>query len=194
MNVIVICEYSGRVRDAFLRRGHNAISCDLLPTDVPGPHIQGDCQELDYSKYDMVIGHPPCTYLCNSGVRWLHSDANRWIHTKTAAAFFKWMMELPVPKIAVENPVMHRYAIEIIGRKQDQIIQPWWFGEDASKATGLWLKGLPKLVATNPLKKQRYANQTPTGQNNLGPSEHRWKLRSMTYHKVAEAMAEQWTK
>jgi len=110
------------------------------------------------------------------------------------AGFFRALLDAPIPKIAVENPIMHKYAVEIVGRRQDQVIQPWMFGEDASKATCLWLKNLPPLKPTNVIKKKRYANQTPSGSNNIGPSEDRWKLRSTTFQGIADAMAAQWGK
>lgn len=192
MKVLVACEYSGRVRDAFIKRGHEAISCDLLPTDSPGPHYQGDIFDIINDGFDLMIAHPPCTFLCNSGVHWLHRDPTRWDKMKDGAEFFKKLLNADIPRIAVENPIMHKYAKEIIGADKSQVIQPWMFGEDASKATCLWLKGLPLLKETNVIKKKRYANQTASGQNNLGPSADRWKIRSMTYQGIADAMADQW--
>ena len=194
MRVLVACEFSGIVRDAFIARGHYAKSVDLLPTERPGPHYQGDI--LDFIKstngWDLMIAHPPCTYLTNSGVRWLYGgkgtvpDEERWYHMEQAASFFYRLLNANIPKIAVENPVMHKYAIEIIGRKQDQIIQPWQFGHGETKGTGLWLKNLPKLVPTNIVdgRKPRVHSASP------GPN--RWKERSITYTGIAEAMAEQW--
>lgn len=187
MKIGILCEFSGIVRDAFIKKGHDAILCDLLPSNFDGPHIQGDCLEQD-----LLICHPPCTYLCNSGVHWLNRKEGRWDMMRKAALFFKALLELPVDHICVENPVMHKYALEIIGRNYDQTIQPWQFGEDASKRTCLWLKGLPKLIPTNIIKKDKYSNQTPSGQNNLGPSKDRWKLRSKTYTGIANAMVNQW--
>lgn len=194
MRVLVACEFSGIVRDAFIARGHYAKSVDLLPTERPGPHYQGDI--LDFIKstngWDLMIAHPPCTYLTNSGVRWLYGgkgtvpDEERWYHMEQAAIFFYRLLNANIPKIAVENPVMHRYAVEIIGRKQDQIIQPWQFGHGETKGTGLWLENLPKLVPTNIVegRKPRVHYASP------GPS--RWKERSITYQGIADAMAEQW--
>lgn len=186
MKVGVICESSGRVRDAFLKRGHDAVSCDLLPTDSPGPHIQGDCREQNWAGFDLLICHPTCTYLCNSGVSWLHRDPSRWDKMRDGARFFKWMMELPCSRIAVENPIMHKYAVEIIGRRQDQVVQPWMFGHGECKATCLWLKNLPTLKPTNIVsgREQRL--------HRLPPGPDRWKLRSMTFQGIADAMAEQW--
>ena len=187
MNVLVACEYSGTVRDAFRARGHNAISCDLLPTDVPGPHYQGDVRDLLTDDWDLMIAHPPCTYLTRAGVRWLHSRPERWRQLDDAAAFFRLLLDAPIPRIAVENPLMHRYGIERIGgRKPDQIIQPWMFGHGETKATCLWLKHLPPLMAT----------VVATGREQrlyrLPPSADRWKLRSTTFTGIAEAMAHQW--
>lgn len=142
-----------------------------------------------------MIAHPPCTYLANSGVHWLHRDPGRWKFMDDGAKFFKMLLNADIPKIAVENPVMHKYAVAVIGRKHDQTIQPYEFGHPESKRTCLWLKGLPKLESTNVLSKPqsgKWNNQTPSGQNKLGPSADRWKLRSVTYQGIADAMAEQW--
>lgn len=186
MKVIILCEFSGTVRDAFISRGHDAISCDLLPSEKPGPHIQRDCRTVGMRGFDLAICHPPCTYLCNSGVRWLTGNAERWSKMVDAAKFFRWMLELPVPMVAVENPVMHKHAVEIVGRRQDQLIQPWQFGHGETKATCLWLKGLPKLDASNVVSgREAKVHRMP-------PSENRWKERSRTYQGIADAMAEQW--
>lgn len=200
MKVLVACEYSGIVRDAFIRKGHDAISCDLLPSESDfGPHYQGDAKDILYGGFDLLIAHPPCTYLCNSGVSWLKKDQSRWEKLDQAADFFRLFLDAPIPKICVENPVMHRYALERIGGvKQTQSIQPYQFGHDASKRTCLWLKNLPKLQPTKHIEPRivnglkRWANQTDSGQNRLPPSEDRWKIRSATYEGIAEAMAEQW--
>lgn len=199
MKVLVACEYSGRVRDAFLKRGHHAVSCDLLPSESDkGEHYTDnvlgilDNWDIIGFKPDLMIAHPPCTYLANSGASWLYRQEGRWDNMVEGAYFFKRFLDADVHKICVENPVMHGHAIEIIGRKQDQSVQPWMFGEDASKRTCLWLKNLPDLNPTNELIKDRYANQTPSGQNKLGPSEARAKIRSLTYQGIANAMAEQW--
>lgn len=186
MKVAVLCEFSGTVRDAFIKRGHNAISVDLLPSDSPGPHIVGDITQMCWDNFDLIVAHPPCTYLCNSGVTWLHRQEGRWGKMREGASFFKWIMNLPVPRIAIENPIMHKYAVEIIGRRQDQVVQPWMFGHGESKATCFWLKGLPPLRPTNIVdgRKQRL--------HLLPPSKDRWKLRSTTYQGIADAMAEQW--
>jgi len=187
VKVLVACEYSGTVRDAFIRLGHDAISCDLLPSDSPGPHYQGDVFDIIVEGFDLMIAHPPCTYLCNSGVSWLYKDKSRWGKMKEGALFFKRLMDCPIPKIAIENPIMHKYAVEIIGRRQDQVIQPWQFGHGETKATCLWLKNLPKLKPTNIVegREQRL--------HKLPPSKDRWKLRSKTYQGIADAMASQWS-
>jgi len=189
MKVLVACEYSGRVRDAFISRGHDAISCDLLPTESPGPHIQGDVLPLLEQAWDLVIAFPPCTYLASSGIHWNSRIPQRQDRTAEASVFFMQFATCPAPRIAIENPVG---VMSSRWRKPDQYIQPWMFGDDASKRTCLWLKNLPHLVPTTPLVKERYANQTPSGQNNLGPSPQRAKLRSLTYPGIAKAMAEQW--
>jgi|TARA_R110002153_G_C13122031_1_gene478929 hypothetical protein len=186
MRVLVACEYSGKVRDAFIAQGHEAISCDILPTDSPGPHYQGDVFDIIDQDWDLMIAHPPCTYLCNSGVSWLHKRPERWGQLKDGAEFFKALLEADIPKIAVENPIMHKYAVDIIGRRQDQIIQPWQFGHGETKATGFWLKGLPKLQPTEIVEgRQQRLHLLP-------PSKDRWKLRSTTYQGIADAMALQW--
>jgi hypothetical protein len=186
MNVLVACEFSGVVRDAFIAKGHNAISCDLLPTETPGPHIKGNVFHLLNLEWDLIIAHPPCTYLCNSGVRWLKGNKDRYNRMKSAAWFFKELLTAYAPMVAVENPIMHRYALELIGKKYDQIIQPWQFGHGETKATCLWLKGVPKLKPT----------KIVTGRNQrihkMAPSKNRGKLRSITYKGIADAMAEQW--
>jgi len=200
MKILIACEYSGRVRDAIraadYKQQHHVVSADLLPCESknPGFHYQGDALDLAYGEHwDLMIAHPPCTYLANSGVSWLHRQEGRWEKMREGAKFFKHLLDAPIEKIAVENPIPHKYAVEIIGRKYDQLIQPYQFGEDASKSTCLWLKNLPKLEPTNIISKARYANQTPSGQNRLAPSPERAKLRSLTYQGIADAMAMQWT-
>lgn len=195
MKVLVACEYSGRVRDAFIKNGHDAMSCDLLPTDADGPHYQGDVFDLDLTEFDLMIAHPPCTYLTNSGVSWLHKDPSRWDKLDDGAAFFKALLDAPVPRICIENPIMHKYAKERIGgAKQSQIVQPWMFGHMEQKATCLWLKGLPLLEPTKNVKSEMM--DLPDNQRQrlhyLPPSADRWKLRSTTYQGIADAMAEQW--
>ena len=195
MRVLVACEYSGTVRDAFLARGHDAMSCDILPTDVDGPHYQGDVRDIINDGWDLMIAHPPCTYLTNSGVTWLHKDPSRWAKLDEGAAFFKSLLDAPIPRIAVENPIMHKYAKERIGGvRQSQVIQPWMFGHMEQKATCLWLKGLPLLKPTNDVKAEMMALPDNERQrlHYLPPSEDRWKKRSTTFKGIAEAMAEQW--
>lgn len=193
MRVLVGCEYSGRVREAFRHLGHDAWSCDLLPAeDDSRYHIQGDVISFLKEGWDMAIFHPPCTYLAVSGMHWTTRGLRDPQLTEDALEFVKRLMDAPIPRIAVENPVS---VISTRIRKPDQIIQPWWFGDDASKKTCLWLDGLPKLVPTNPLPgdaKTIRGNQTHSGQNRLGPSAGRWKERSRTYLGIAKAMAEQW--
>jgi site-specific DNA-cytosine methylase len=189
MKVLVACEYSGRVRDAFTRLGHDAVSVDLLPTETEGRHIQGDVLDvLESEQFDLMVAFPPCTHLAVSGARYFEekrADGRQ----QSALAFVQSLMDAPVERIALENPVG---IISSAIRKPDQIIQPWMFGEDASKKTCLWLKNLPKLEPTKIIRKDIYANQTPSGQNKLGPSEDRAKIRSLTYQGIADVMAEQW--
>lgn len=194
MRVLVACEFSGVVRDAFRARGHDAVSCDLLPTERPGAHYYGPVERvlLPAFEWDLVIGHPPCTYLSVSGLHWNKRRPERAAQTEAALAFVLMLAAAPFPRICIENPIG---ALSTHWRKPDQIIQPWQFGHDASKATCLWLKGLPKLSPTDVLpggKTARRANQTASGQNRLGPSPDRWKLRSVTYQGIADAMAAQW--
>jgi len=189
MKVLVACEYSGTVRDAFIAQGHDAISCDLLPTDAPGPHYQGDVRDILNDGFDLMIAHPPCTHLAVSGARWFKDKQEEQAE---ALDFVRLLLDAPIDKIALENPIS---IISSRIRKPNQIIQPWQFGHPESKSTCLWLKNLPVLVSTNilPLPESgRWNNQTPSGQNKLGPSEDRWKLRSATYKGIAQAMAEQW--
>lgn len=193
MKILIACEYSAVVRDAFRSMGHDAWSCDLLPCDRdPAYHIQGDVVPLLGGGWDMMIAHPPCTYLCSSGLHWNKRRPERAQLTEDALGFIKVLMDAPIPMIAIENPIG---CISSRIRKPDQIIHPWQYGEDASKATCLWLKGLPILIPTNVLdggRKARRANQTASGQNKLTPSPDRWKERSKTYQGIADAMAQQW--
>jgi hypothetical protein len=195
MKVLVACEYSGTVRDAFIARGHDAISCDLLPSETEGPHVQGDALDMLDDGWDLLVAHPPCTYLTNSGVTWLHKDPERWAKLDQAAAFFKAFLDAPIPKICVENPIMHKYAIQRIGGvRQTQVVQPWMFGHMEQKATCLWLKGLPGLTPANNVKKQMLLLPDNERQrlHYLPPSKERWKLRSITFQGIANAMADQW--
>jgi hypothetical protein len=194
MRVLVACEYSGRVRDAFIRAGHYAASCDLLPSDSPlGDHYQCDVTDLLDHGWDLMVAHPPCTYLSVSGMHWTTRGLRDPQLTENALAFVQRLMDAPIERIAIENPIS---VISSRIRKPDQIIQPWWFGHDASKKTCLWLKNLPLLTPTNQLPgdaKTRRGNQTASGQNKLPPSKDRWKIRSETYQGIADAMAAQWT-
>lgn len=195
MKILIACEYSGRVRDAFAKQGHYAMSCDLLPTDAPGLHYQGNVQDILYDGWDLMIAHPPCTYMTNSGVTWLHKYPDRWALLDDAAKFFNLLLNAPIERIAIENPIMHKYAKERIGnRKQNQVIQPWMFGHTEQKATCLWLKNLPLLQPTNNVKNEMM--KLPANERQrlhyLPPSKDRWKLRSTTYQGIADAMANQW--
>lgn len=186
MKVLIACEYSGTVRDAFIKLGHDAISCDLLLTDSPGPHYQGNVFDIINDGFDLMIAHPPCTYLCNSGVSWLYKEPERWKELIDGAVFFRRLLKANIPKICIENPIMHKYAKSIIGTSQSQLIQPWQFGHGETKATCFWLKGLPNLVPTDVVDGRVQCMHL------LPPSEDRWKLRSTTYTGIAEAMASQW--
>ena len=195
MRVLVACESSGVVRDAFRARGHFAMSCDLLSAERPGPHHQGDVRELLDQDWDLLIAHPPCTYLSVSGMHWTTRGLRDPKLTENALDLVRLFMDAPIERIAIENPVS---VISSRIRKPDQIIQPYQFGHDASKKTCLWLKNLPLLRPTEMVAsrivngKQRWANQTDSGQNKLPPSKNRWKLRSKTYEGIADAMAVQW--
>jgi len=193
MKVLVACESSGIVRDAFLALGHDAISCDLLPTERPGPHYQGDVRDLFGERYDLAPMFPTCTYLCSSGLHWNHRRPERAQKTEEAVAFVLEVWEgIKAPKKVLENPIG---CLSTRWRKPSQIIHPWQYGEDASKATCLWLEGLPLLVPTNILpggRQARRANQTASGQNRLAPSADRWRERSRTYPGIAQAFAAQW--
>lgn len=211
MKVLVGCEFSGVVRDAFRAAGHDAWSCDLLgPDDLPDEfrnqrwpnyHLEGDLEwflpgsgQAVEQDWDLLIAHPPCTYLCNSGVRWLYGgkgkarDPQRWSNMETSARFFRRLLDCRVPKVCVENPIMHGYAREIVGRGPDQIVQPWQFGHGETKATGLWLKGLP------PLKPTRIVEGRLGRVHHESPGPLRWLRRSVTYRGIASAMVRQWGK
>lgn len=207
MKILVACEYSGRVREAFAKLGHDVMSCDFEPTEQPGNHYQGNVYDILHHGWDLMIGHPPCTFLTNAqSWTFYHPDdkhkpvehrrphpkfPNRRQQQAEAIVFFKTLWNAPIKRICLENPVPMGIVINHIGQ-YTQTIQPYMFGEDASKRTCLWLKGLPKLKPTNYIKKKQYANQTPSGQNKLGPSPDRWKERSRTYQGIADAMAAQW--
>jgi hypothetical protein len=201
MRVLVACEYSGVVRRAFRALGHDAWSCDLLPSEDNSPHhYTGDVFDLINDGWDLMIAHPPCTYLSASGMHWTKRGLRDPALTEQALEFVQALMDAPIPRIAVENPVS---VISSRIRKPDQIVNPYQFGDDASKKTCLWLKNLPKLADTRYVKprlvvdkdgkiRQRWANQTDSGQNKLTPSDDRWKERSRTYNGIASAMADQW--
>lgn len=198
--VLVACEFSGTVRNAFAARGWDAWSCDLLPSETPGQHIQGDALDALHSRdWDLVIAHPPCQFLCSSGMHWTRRGFRDPQSTEDAFYFAKAFFDC-APRWCVENSIG---VLSTRIRKPDQILQPWQFGHDASKATCLWFGGLPPLTPTGlvPGRKvtlptgrvaQRWANQTDSGQNRLAPSADRWKLRANTYSGIAKAMAEQW--
>jgi hypothetical protein len=186
MRVLVGCETSGKVREAFRKRGHKVNSIDLLPSDDNSPyHIVGNVRYCLHEGWDLAIFHPPCTRLCNSGVRWLH-ERDLWAEMREACDLFLACLNAPIPCVAVENPVMHKHAREIIGRGPDFTIQPWQFGHGETKRTCFWTRNLPPLVPTNIVegREARIHKMTP------GPD--RWKKRSETYQGIADAMAEQW--
>lgn len=198
MTVLVACETSGVVRDALIRHGVDAVSCDLLPTESPGPHIVGDVLEQLGRGWDAMIAHPPCPYLAASGLHWNTRRPGRAEKTELALEFVRALLAAPIRRISIENPV-GRISTAI--RKPDQIVQPHQFGDDASKTTCLWLVKLPPLMSTGipsgPARVvdglERWANQTDSGQNKLSPSADRWAKRSRTYPGIAEAMASQWS-
>lgn len=206
MKVLVACEYSGVVREAFRARGHDAWSCDLLPADDGSPyHLQGDVlQYIDGGGWDLMIAHPPCTYLTVAGNRWLYNsdgtrNVERWENRRKALRFVRELMDAPIPRVCIENPVS---VISSEIRKPDQCVQPYQFSHNASKKTCFWLRGLDPLPIDpekfhppeyhNERGLPRWANQSPSGANHLPPSEDRWKLRSVTYQGIADAMAEAW--
>ncbi len=196
MRILVACEMSGVVREAFRKRGHDAWSCDLKPSADNSPrHIQGDVLPVLCNAWDLVIAHPPCTYLSVSGLHWNKRRPERATQTDEAAKFFMLFTNLCC-RWAIENPIG---CMSRLYRKADQIVQPYDFGEDASKATCLWLYGLPTLKPTRRIQgrivdgKERWENQTDSGQNKLGPSPERAAVRAVTYKGIADAMAEQWS-
>jgi hypothetical protein len=197
MKILILCEESGTVREAFKARGHDAWSCDLLPSAVPGQHYQGDALDIlkDWNliggKPDIIIGHPVCTRRANSGVRWLNDNPERMELLRQDDIFFNTLWNCDIPKICLENPIPHKYSAV---PKYTQIVQPYMFGHPESKATCLWLKGLPKLKESNNVKKEMML--LPKFQQQrihyLPPSEDRAKIRSKTFSGLAEAMANQW--
>lgn len=202
---LIACEYTGAVRDALILKGQFAISCDLLPSESPhGGHYTGDVMDILNNDWYGLIGFPPCTYICNSGVRWLWNkdgtkNKERWALMEQGALFFKALWEAPIPRIALENPIMHKYAKEIIfgntGKNYAQIIQPWQFGHTEKKATCLFLKGFPPLEGTKNVKKEMEELPVRLSQriHHMSPGPARGMERSRTYSGVAEAMASQWS-
>ena len=197
MRVLVACELSGVVRDAFRDAGHDAWSCDLKgPDDLPDVfrnqkwpnyHLEGDVRWFLNDGWDLLIAHPPCKYLCNSGVRWLHEREGRWDLMRAGAAFFCELLNATkIPRRCVENSIMHRYGVEIVGRRQDQVVQPWQHGHGETKGTCLWLEGLPLLKPTRIVKGRKPVV------HRMPPGPDRERLRSNTYPGIARAMAKQW--
>lgn len=200
MKVLVACEFSATVREAFTAAGHEAMSCDLLPSEIPGNHYQGSVLDVLTDGWDLMIAHPPCTYLSNSGAGHMYLgkgkeakaalgytvDPQRWQYMEEAAAFFSLLLAAPIPRIAIENPRMHGWGIERTGGRAHQVIQPWEYGHGETKATGLRLKNLPYLMPT----------EIVTGRDQriwkMPPGENRKRERSRTYAGIAAAMAEQW--
>lgn len=190
MDVLIACEYSGIVREAFLSHGHNAVSCDLIPSEIPGPHYTGDVLEIIGDGWDLMIAHPPCTHLAVSGARWFKGKEKE---QAKALEFVRKLMDAPIERIAIENPVS---IISSRIRKPDQIVQPWMFGDHYTKTTCLWLKNLPLLEPTNIVEPGK-RHVTKSGKSlpewyNLPPSEDRGKIRSRTFLGFASAMAMQW--
>ena len=191
MKILIACEFSGIVRDAFLEAGHEVISCDLLPTERPGPHYRGDVRDLLKQKWDLIIAHPPCTYLANSGIRWLYERPERWKQLDDGVAFFRLFLGTDAaPHVAIENLIPHRHALQRIGRRYDQIVRPWMFGDNETKAICLWLRNLPLL-------KPKVKIKPPTVESKIHyvsgwSKERRKKDRSRFFLGVAKAMAEQW--
>ncbi len=190
------CEFSGTIREEFKKLGWDAWSCDLLPTEIPGNHYQCDVLTVLDKGWDLMIAHPECTYMCNSGVCWLYKkdkngqkvkDKTRWANMRKGAKFLKTLLECDIPRICVENPIPHKYALEIIGRKYDQIVHPWQHNHPETKATCLWLKNLPKLEPTNVVDPVN-----GSALHRLPPSKDRWKKRSLTYSGIAKALATQY--
>lgn len=200
MKILIACEYSGRVRDAFTALGHDAMSCDMLPTDAPGKHYQGDVRDVLYEPWDMIVAHPPCTYLTNAGVRWLYNpdksrNEPRWTDLQEGCDFFNLFLDHPCERIAVENPIPHSHAAKLLHGAYTQTIQPYQFGHLETKRTCLWLKGLPPLVATDDVEAaMRLLPKSETNKvHYASPGKARWKMRSTTFQGIADAMAAQWS-
>lgn len=195
MKVFIACEYSGRVREEFRKLGHDAWSCDLLESEDKSPyHIVGDCLSLLGDGWDLMIAHPPCTRLANSGVRWLH-ERDLWSELDEAVAFYLALRNAPIKKKCLENPVMHKYARERLGEVPRHMVQPWLFGDPTFKATGYELHGLPELVPTDKLTPPPVGTEEHKAWSwihRCPPGPERWKIRSRTPHGIAKAMAMQW--
>lgn len=201
MKVLIACEFSGVVRDAFTRRGHDAMSCDFRPTETPGPHHLGDVRDILGNGFDLMVAHPTCKRLTNAGVRWLKSPptgktlVQMWRELFDGADFYRELRDAPIPKKAIENPVMHCYARELIEPGPRQIVQPWWFGDRAFKGTGWELFGLPELKPTNrltPPAKGTDEHNAWSWVHRMSPGPEREKERSRFHPGMAKAMAEQW--
>jgi len=191
MKVLIACEYSGRVRDAFIAQGHDAISCDLLPTERVGPHYQGNVFDIINDGFDLMVAHPPCTDLAVSGAAWFAKKRADGSQQKSIE-FFMALANANIPKICIENPIG---IMSTLWRKPSQIIQPWMFGHPESKATCLWLKGIPLLIPTKNVKLEMelLPRNKQMRMHYLPPSPNRWKIRSETYQGIADAMAERWS-
>lgn len=197
MKVLIACEFSGIVRDAFAARGHDVWSCDLLSSERPGNHIQGDVLEVLGDGWDLMVAHPPCTYLCNMGIWWNHKRPERWAETDKASKFFMQLADADIPRIAIENPVG---TMSTKWRKPEQVINPWQFGHEANKPTCLWLKGLPRMTPTNIVGKGQFYGTRPGRRwsawmhktSGMRKTE-RARIASRTFQGIAEAMAEQWS-
>ena len=208
MKVLVACEFSGIVREAFAKKGHDAMSCDLLSTEQPGNHYQGDVRDILDEGWDLMIAHPPCTFLANSGARWLYTkdefgnrviDLNRMYEVKMGADFFLELYNANIKRICIENPIQHKTARIMINKPYTQIVRPYQFGENSTKATCLWLKKLPKLHPTNIITPEKHTTKTGKVYDKwwfetclISDLKERAKVRSKTFQGIAEAMAEQW--
>jgi hypothetical protein len=193
--VLVACEMSGRVREAFNKRGFEAWSCDLVDSEIPGRHYKCDVRDILGLGWDLMIGHPPCTYIANSGVRWLFEKPGRWEQLDDACRFFNTLKNAPIDRICIENPIPHKWGLERIGNKYTQKVQPYYFGDKQKKTTCLWLKNLPLLVATTPeLKPPKDKEEAKKWEMvwRMPPGENQAKERSRTFQGIADAMAEQW--
>lgn len=198
MKILIACEFSGIIRNSFIAKGHNAISCDILPTDSPGPHYQGDVKDILNDNWDLMIAHPPCTYLATMGIWWNHKRPERWELTYAAKDFVQLLWNAPIKYIAIENPIGY---LNKNWMKPSQIIHPWQFGHEANKPTCLWLKNLPLLTPTKIVEKGEF--YTKANGSRISKWSHttsgtkkikRAKIASTTFKGIAEAMAEQWSK